>query len=285
MLREWAEGWCTVAWGSWQDGRKVDAQAALRHIDRAGMKPLRARFLRGEIALSEGNKGAAREIWEDAVEAGGRDFRVLVGLGALLEDEGEHADAERMFLLAEESFPGYDDRQLSAELRLASFYAERGDQDAANRAKERWLAWNAGELNMRREVAAWHVAAGRHAEAAQLFAEANEIDPFLRDLHRDWAHALRETGRFEEALREYRVALIVPPELDRDYTAASMGPFAIGPAAPAEPEALTDEERAELTAYAALCLKELGREEESRAEAQRALELDEDCELARELWK
>ena len=35
---------------------------------------------------------------------------------------------------------------------------------------------------------------------------------------------------------------------------------------------------------AAECLTELGRDQESRAEATRALELDDDCELARELW-
>ena len=47
---------------------------------------------------------------------------------------------------------------------------------------------------------------------------------------------------------------------------------------------LTDEQRADLLARAATCLKELGREKASRAAVKEALALDSDCARARELW-
>jgi len=82
------------------------------------------------------------------------------------------------------------------------------------RARERWLAYNAGELDMRLRVAAWHAEARRFADAARYYQEANEVDPFLRELHAAWGAALMELGRHAEALREFEVALLVPPDLD-----------------------------------------------------------------------
>ena len=263
---QWADDVCTLAWSAWQAGRLIDAQEALRRLDRAGLAPLRGQFLRGEMALARGDEERARELWEAAVAAGGREFRALVGLGSLQQRAGELERAQRTYLLAEAAFPGYDDSDLSAELRLVELYLERGEPDEAMGARERWLAWNAGEYGMRLVVAGWHVAADRHAEAVELFAQANEVDPFHRALHEQWARSLRALERHEEALRELRVARILPHELDADLP---------GPLAP--------EDEAELLALAADSLRALGREDASRTAALEALELDPDCELALEL--
>ena len=82
---------------------------------------------------------------------------------------------------------------------------------------EAWTRWNAGEYDARIEVAKWHRENGRMDEAIRLFEEANEVDMFRRDLHLAWAEALEAEGRFGEAAREYRVALIVPPRFDPDH--------------------------------------------------------------------
>jgi tetratricopeptide (TPR) repeat protein len=211
--RAWIDGLGTLAWGSWQNGRTVDAQEALRRLKAAGEEPARASFLRGEIALSEGRRDEAQRLWSAAVEAGGRDFRALVGLGSLAREQGDPAEAERFLLLAEEAFPGYDDPSLAAELRLADFYRKRGESmDEANafEAVERWLEWNSGEYPRRVEVADWHLEQGRAERAAQLYEEACEIDPFRRALHASWGRALQELGRHETALREFQVAELVP---------------------------------------------------------------------------
>ena len=309
----WVQDMCTLAWGSWQDGRLVDAQEALRRLRAAGVQPHRALFLRGEIALHEGRREDAREEWSQAVEAGGRSFRALIGLGALAREGGDQAQAERYFLLAEEAFPGFDDPALAAELRLAEYYRERGeegDDGLAFAAIERWLDWNSGEYRRRIEVADWHLENGRAERAAELYEEANEIDPFRRTMHASWGRALRELGRTEEALREFGVAASVPPRLEGEpdpriesahneiggnealNDLRGTHPFELGPddLARMKPrmQALildlrADEaaERAELLASQAELLEALDRPEEARAVREEASQLELEAERDR----
>ena len=266
QLGRWIEEWTTIAWGSWQVRQRVDAQEALRRVKAAGGESARTLFLEGEIALSEDRRDEARELWEAGLAAGGEDYRVLVGLGSMAAAAEEFEVAEKHYLAAQKAFPGYDEDALSAELRLADLYNIQDRTEDAMAARERWLNWNAGELGMRREVAAWHAEAGRHERAVQYFREANEVDLFLRDVHKRWGESLMELGRFEEAAREFGVARRVPPELDADAT---------GP--------LTDEAMAELFAGEALALLELDEPREAAERARAALELDEDCAAAAEV--
>ncbi|MEO0600966.1 MAG: hypothetical protein AAF211_05990, partial [Myxococcota bacterium] len=48
----WADDWLTVAYGSWQEGRNVDAERALQVVRAAGEEPPRFLFLQGEMALT-----------------------------------------------------------------------------------------------------------------------------------------------------------------------------------------------------------------------------------------
>jgi len=264
-LADWADRWCTLAWHAWQRGQKVDAQEALRVVQELDPQPLRALFLRGEIALKDGDKDRAKEIWGRALERG-EDFRVRVALGFLAVEDEENESAERHFLAAEKDFPGFDEPQLSPELALVRLYEATERRDDAMRALERRLDWDAGQLEGRRKVAAWHFENGRFAESARRFGEVNEIDPFLRQLHRDYGDALRAAGRHEEALREYTVGPLVPVELDAD-----------------KPEEPSEAEQAEWLGLQAACLQALGRGGEAVERAKQAVLLDEDCKLAREI--
>jgi tetratricopeptide (TPR) repeat protein len=263
-IGSWADAWCTVAWHAWQHGKKIDAQEALRVIGDLDPQPARALFLRGEIALRDDARDEAVRLWGAALERG-EDFRARVALGVLARDAGHIEEAERHFLAAEKDFPGFDEPPLSAELHLARLYEGEGRDDDAMRALGRRLAWDAGDLRLRRRVGAWHAQAGRSAEAARLFGEAVEIDPFLRKLHRAYGDALRAAGRHAEALREYTVGILVPPELDED-----------------EPGEADDEERAEWLGLQAACLQALGRGPEAIERARAALDLDPDCAVAKE---
>jgi tetratricopeptide (TPR) repeat protein len=264
-IADWAGRWCTVAWHAWQSGQKIDAQEALRAIQDLDPQPLRAQFLRGEIALKDGDRERARAIWGAALEKG-EDFRARVAMGVLAHDAGENEAAEKHFLAAEKDFPGFDEAPLSAELHLAKLYEELERTDDSMRALERRLDWDAGDLPGRRKVAAWHFAQGRYAESARRYAEANEIDPFLRRLHRDFGDALRAAGRSEEALREYTVGPQVPEALDAD-----------------KPGGLDDPEQAQWIGLQASCLQALGRNAEAAERARKALALDADCKIAREV--
>ncbi|MDP6762860.1 MAG: tetratricopeptide repeat protein [Planctomycetota bacterium] len=264
-LERWIEGWCAVAWGHWQAGRRVDAEQALRAVHQADRRVPRALFLRGELALADGDEVAAREAWEAGLAAGGEDFRVRIALGAVCQAAGEAEAAEEHLSAAERAFPGFDDRKLAAELRLAALYTAQGRGDEAMAARERYLRYDAADLPTRRRVADWHMENERPERAAALYREANEVDPFVRGLHLDWGLALHACGRWSEALREFEVAALVPPELDLD----SPGP-------------LSDAGRANLLGWQALCLVELDRDEEAARLGARALALDPDCAPALE---
>lgn len=263
----WRDIWCSLAWGAWQRGRnRADAEEALRQVRLAGEEPPRALFLRGEMALAEDDRESARELWERGFAAGGEDFRARIALGVVLMQSDEDESAEEQFLAAERVFPGFAEAELCAELKLVSLYTRSDREDDAMRAAERYLAYDAGSYTWRRRVATWHAKAGRWGPAARLLREANEIDPFSRSLHREWGEALEELRSYEDALREYGVALLVPLHLD----SSKEGP-------------LTDSIRADLTGRQARCLLELGRLEEAREKVAEALSLDEESEVALEV--
>jgi tetratricopeptide (TPR) repeat protein len=263
-LESWKDGWCTVAWGWWQTGRQVDAQQALRRVTAVGEPPPRALFLRAEMALAAGDDAGAREAYLAGVDAGGRDFRARMALGRLALQDDDLEGAVEHFQAAEALFPGYPDKPLAAELFLAETLGRLDRTDEMYRARERWLAWNADEYAMRMELARWHAREARPQEAVRWFEEVNEIDPFRRALHVEWGEVLEALERYEEALREFRVALLVPVDLDLDQA---------GP-----PD---DEERARLLTAQARMLGKLGRKVESAATAAQALELDPQNDEAR----
>jgi tetratricopeptide (TPR) repeat protein len=247
-LIRWRRIWCSIGWGAWQQGSRIDAEEALRQVRRAGPEPPRALFLRGEMELANGERKSAREFFEGGFAAGGEDFRARIALGSLLMGADEYTLAEEHFLAAERAFPGFAEAGLCAELKLVALYTRTERADEANRAAERYLAYDAGNYTWRRRVAKWHADAGRWRKAASLLNEANEIDPFSRSLHREWGEALERLEEWEDALREYRVAVMVPDDLD----SSGEGP-------------LSESARAELLAKQAECLRKLGRDEEAKA--------------------
>jgi len=262
----WQDRWVTQAFGAWQQGRKVDAQEALRVAREHTTKSPRAALLQAEMALAGAEMAKAAELYRAAIDGGRDDYRARMALASMARAAGDDDATERELRAAEAAFPGWDDVELSAELALADFYTAQGRLDDAMAARERWLAWNAGDAGRRRQVAAWHVEKGRLEPALKLLSEANEVDPFLRGLHREWGDALRAAGRHAEALREYRMVLAVPAELDVE-----------------DPSEWGADGRAEVLALQAASLEALDRKPEALAKAQEALALDPDAALAREV--
>lgn len=264
--RKWSKTWLEIAWGQFQQGRRVDAEEALRQARLVAGEEPRALFLEANISLVGGRREEARERFERGLELGGEDFHARITLAAMARERGELEVAEEHLLAAERAFPGFEPANLAAEIQLAALYSVQGRADDAMEARERYLSFESGDVATRLEVARWHRENGRLERAAVRFREANEIDPFIRSLHRDWADTLFELGRFEEAAREYRVVTLVPAELEPE---------------PIEP--LTPRQMAELIGLRARCWMELGRSEQALTDARAALELDEDCTPAREV--
>ncbi len=272
---QWAEDWATIANGSWQQGRRVDAEGALQTLRNADAEPRRAVFLAAEMAAARSELGLAKRLWEEAIARGGMDYRALIALSQIYltgtgsDGEPDLASAEATLLKAVEAFPGFDDGARSAERMLADLYNLQENEEEAMRWLENWVRWNAGEYDARMEIAAWHAGKGSDARAAELYSEANEVDMFRRDLHIAWAECLERLERYEEAAREYGVAVSVPAKLDPDHVIftgpAELLPEGVDPAnLPArmlgdlpqdmlEPVPLTDSEREELTAAQERC--------------------------------
>jgi len=262
----WRELWTDLAWGAWQSGRRADAEEALRRSREDGSRPARGLFLEAELAISDREEERAADLYDEAFEVGGEDFLARMARGGLLEAGGDLEGAELEYMAAEDAFPGFEDKRLAAELRLASLYVRQDRTDEAMQATARYLAFDPSAYAERLRVAEWHVEAGRFEAAEKLYHEANEVDPFARRLHKLWAETLVALERYEEALREYRVALIVPRNLDRDG-----------------PPPLAGAERAELLAGSAAVLLALERFDEARATAQTALAADADCAAAQDV--
>ncbi len=275
----WREGWIDVAFGSWQRQKRTDALEALRLAGLAGPEGHRALALRGEMALESRDVQGAQSFLEQSIEAGGRDYRALMGLATLLASSGKPSQAERYWLMAEQSFPGYDAANLSAERDLAKYYGSTDQPALAAQALERWLAWNADAYPERLEVAHYYCEVLQHGRAAKLYEQANEVDPFRRDLHLAWGSSLAELERWEEALREYSVAILVPADLDLDHQRYIGPPAGLPHGADAErlhpqlarglpPEhlegiPLTPDEIADIRLQQARCARALGREEQA----------------------
>ena len=289
----WSEDWETVAWGSFQQGRRIDAGRALEVLESAGADSPRVLFLRGQMAATAGNMALARRTWERAVEAGGREYTSLLALSQLqLGGVGGARDAdaaETCLRLAIQSFPGFGEGSGSAEKMLSELLRVNGDSDGAMQQMEEWARWNAGDYDVRMDVAAWHLDNDRDEAAVRLFEEANEVDMFRRDLHLAWAEALERLGRMGEAAREYGVTLAVPAAFDPDHLTyvgppgdlppgldpANLPAEVIGriPNELLEPQPLTEEEQLELLDAVARCAAAAGDDERASDARARADEL------------
>ncbi len=281
----WADDWCTVAWGFYYQGKRVDAEEALRLAASGGAFPARGEFLNAELALQRDNRARAREAYQRGVDQGGVDYRAFVALGRLLLEEGEDEKALSLFERAEAAFPGFPDANLSAEMALAQVHDRRGDERRSIEARMRWLAYNAGDYDHRIAVADWLHGEGRYEEAVRYYREANEVDPFRRQLHERWGKSLFALGRYLEAVGEFEAALLVAVELDGDATGALRAPglpegLPMAGDEVVPPGKLDPEVEAELRAWIARSYAELGRVGDARQAAERALALDPDNDAA-----
>src|SRR5262245_28984205 len=96
----WAEDWCRVAWGAYGQGKRIDAEEALRLAGLAGDLSPRGEFLRGELLLAQNEPDDAAAAFRAGFERGGEDYRARMALGSILANKAKGADAMREFQAA-----------------------------------------------------------------------------------------------------------------------------------------------------------------------------------------
>ena len=106
-----------------------------------------------------------------------------------------------------------DDSIGQAHGLLCKLYSDKGEYDKAIAEGERAMALNPGGTSVLINYADSLTLAGKPEQAIPLFQKAIRLHPFgPSSLYRSFGRALRNTGRFEEAVSAYKKALQIAPD-------------------------------------------------------------------------
>jgi tetratricopeptide (TPR) repeat protein len=209
------EAWVGLAWGHLQRRQEIDAGGKLlkaRQIDENHRDVL---HLEGYIAASNKRIDIAEKKYKAFLDAGGDDLGVRLFLAKRVLQSGSDSEVAVQHLEAAKAcFPRYIQRD-SPYLQLARLYRGAGEAEKAIEQLSAFAAIAAENYDVRKELKAWFKTKKQPAEIARICEEMIDISPFGGnvkqgerpdlDLHRDYADALVELGRQDEALRERKV--------------------------------------------------------------------------------
>ena len=160
---------------------------------------------------------------------GADDFDSRIAYGKFLANLGDLDAAARQFLAAKRCWPRCTDQSVAPPLLLGRIYNKQGKRAEAMMELKMFCGLTARAFEPRLTLAEWEHDAGSFRNEAKLLDEAVQIDPFMRSLHVRLGRALVETGQWREAAREFRVALTVPPSVDREFLGADEVPSVDSP--------------------------------------------------------
>lgn len=218
-----------LAWAMLQRGIAVDVSHHLRTLRKLDPGNAEAKLIYARLLLQGGDvEGAVREF-EAGFDGGADDFDSRIEYGKLLVKLERLDDAARHFLAAKRCWPRCTDQSVAPPVLLAKLYRSQGRRTEAMMELKMFCSLTARAFQPRMTLAAWENEAGNHRAEAKLLDEAVQIDPFMRSLHVRYGRALVELGRFGEAAREFRVALAIPPEIDREFLRSEERPSGDSP--------------------------------------------------------
>jgi len=258
-----------AAWSCFRLGKDVDARRHLGRLLEIDPQNVEGLFLSGEIAFSSGRTEQAEDYYRRGLEKGGEDFHVFNHLGIICRDKGEIDESVVFFEKALDCFPGFTGPE-TPYLHLVSVNMMKGDPEQALEWLWRYTRLSEQDFESRLSLAGHYRREGRLSRAALLFREAIEIDPFIRSLHLELGKILHDLGKSDEALEALDVALLVRPVLEND-------PKEEGTAAE-DYDSLAD-----VHAARAAILADLGRIDEAREAAEKALSCKPDHGAAKSL--
>ncbi len=205
-----------VAWAYYQAGKTVDSDV---HLDKALKRdPTHAGALRlaARRALDRKRPDLAREHLESAFENGGEEYYAALQLAKLRVADDDLDQAYEALQIARRCFP-YDVGPGNPYLGSKEIMEAEGEPVEAMKHLEEFVVRAEAAIEARIELATWLAAQERVDDAIRFLDEAEEIDPFIRDVHVRKARVLRDSGRLAEAVDSLRTALLVDPRLEPGY--------------------------------------------------------------------
>ncbi len=199
-----------------QTGNAVDCDVLLEKVLKKDPTNVSALRLAARRSLDRGRTDLAKQHIETAFANGGQEYFAAMDLAKIDTDAKDFAGAKRALEIAIECYP-HEVGSGSPYLALAQILAA-DDAAAATEVLRRYVALDENTIKYRVEVATWDAAHGKSDEALALLREAEDIDPFIRDVYRRQADACRALNKPGDAITALRSALLVDPRLAPSYT-------------------------------------------------------------------
>lgn len=223
------EAHLALAWSMLQREIRVDAANHLRQALKLAPDNAEAQLVHAELLRQSQKYDEAAAAYERGFKGGADDFESRIRYGKLLESREQLDDAARQYLAAKRCWPRCTEQSVAPPVLLARLYNAQGRRAEAMMELKMFCSLTARAFQPRLTLAAWDAEAGNHEAAAKLLDEAIQIDPFMRSVHVRYADVLLELGRKADAAREFRVALAIPPHVDREYLGAEAPPSVDSP--------------------------------------------------------
>ncbi|MBI5366789.1 MAG: tetratricopeptide repeat protein [Planctomycetes bacterium] len=196
-----------LAWWNFGAGKLDEARDHARQALAVDPKSADALAVLGYLADGKKDAAEARKLLEAAVAAGVKYHGVYLRLGRLLLEAKEPEKALAALEKAKAAFPTRVAGNENPYALLAKLHEEAGRRDRMIAELEALRAIDQDDYGLRRRLAEIYQKEKKPADVARVLAEANEVRALDPSLHEAWATALRELGRWEEAVREFETAI------------------------------------------------------------------------------
>ena len=265
-----------VAWAYYQGNRLVDADAFLgRELARNPTNPVALR-LAARRALDRKRVQLARENLEAAFKNGGAEYGAALMMAQVCQELGDEKGAEEALRTALRCFPA----EVGAGNPYLGLYKLLSSQNETKEAMsflKQFVDRAETVVRARIDLATWLMHQERFDEALLYLQQAEEADPFVREVYEGQAECFRSLGKLTQAIDALRSALLVDPRMEPGYTPP--------PSDVVVPEAKGGENRAKAQILITIAEIELeaGDNLAARRDLERAAQLDPEAERIGEL--
>jgi Tfp pilus assembly protein PilF len=193
------------------DKAEATAKAACK-LDPTNKKAI---FAVGEVAIQNGDKDRAKQLFEMLLANGGEGYDARIRLAKIAIAEGNVKAAETHIAKAEATDPERSDPYML----MADFYKKLGREDDSLKQLEKYAYIEQMELKPVKELTEKYTDKKNWAKVKEFGEMAIFIDPSDPDLHVDVGDAYVELKQTDDAIYEFQSALMSDPPMRRPAVA------------------------------------------------------------------